>query len=40
MNRTMVPAPIRKTVEVRASPQKAFRVFTDGSPVRARMARV
>ena len=30
MNRTIAPAPIRKTVTVRATPEKAFRVFTDG----------
>lgn len=28
--RTIQPAPIRKALTVRASPQKAFQVFTDG----------
>src|SRR5687768_2871694 len=27
---TIMPAPIRKTVEVAATPEKAFRVFTEG----------
>lgn len=30
MNRTIQPAPIRKTLELNASPAKAFAVFTDG----------
>ena len=30
MDRTITPAPIRKTRTVRATPQKAFRVFTEG----------
>lgn len=30
MSQTILPAPIRKTLEVRATPEKAFRVFTAG----------
>jgi uncharacterized protein YndB with AHSA1/START domain len=30
MSQTIKPAPVRKTVTVRASAEKAFRVFTDG----------
>lgn len=30
MSQTIAPAPIRKTLTVRATPEKAFRVFTDG----------
>ncbi|MDB5419248.1 MAG: ATPase [Phenylobacterium sp.] len=30
MSQTITPAAIRKTLEVRATPQKAFQVFTDG----------
>ena len=30
MNKTIVPAPVRKSVRVGAPPERAFRVFTDG----------
>lgn len=30
MSRVIAPAPIRKIMDVRATPAKAFRVFTDG----------
>ena len=30
MSQTITPAAIRKTLEVHATPQKAFQVFTDG----------
>jgi len=30
MNQTIKPAPVRKTLSVRATPEKAFRVFTEG----------
>lgn len=30
MSQTILPAPVRKTLTVRASPETAFRVFTDG----------
>ncbi len=30
INKTIVPAPVRKTVRVNAPPERAFRIFTDG----------
>lgn len=30
MNQTITPAPVRKTLTVRTSPETAFRVFTEG----------